>query len=355
MMNDLSVNRVWALASLCFFATACAETSFSSGTTRRGRKPPLVKDGQPPQSVNTGLGQSADAAANTLPQPHAADTGQAAPGGDIDIGENADLYQKMFVGTSLKAQRAVDVVFAVDTSGSMGDEKATLEATMAKFFVTFETEAKTLDYHVYLIGENFVFPGVSTKITKIDESVSSNDALLVLQRFFSGTIATPVTLRPEALKEVVVITDDNATGYRGAAFKNYVLGNPILNGKTKLNGFVGLPTSQESATCQLADVGEDYIALSMDPDLGGLVQDLCIQDWEKLLKNLAQRIIQRVPRATFELQPPADPTRPVTIKVDGVLVGPEIVKYEPQWKSIVFALGKEPNDGAAIEVTYQPL
>lgn len=356
MMNSLQVRSIWLLASVSCLSLGCQETEFTSGSTGSVNSVTVASVGTQ-TVVSTATEFQNDNVIGIPPQAKSNhDSGLAHAGPESDLNEGGDeAITQEFRGTAITDKRVVDVVFAVDTSGSMSEEKQTLEMNMAKFMETLATQAKLLDFRVFFIGQNFVFPAGNEKITKIDYAVGSRDALLILQSFFAGVIPTPVALRPEALKEIVVVTDDNAQGDGGAAFKNFINTNPLLAGKTRLNGFVGLPTSIQSATCQLANFGQDYITLSMDPELGGLVQDICLPDWSKLLKNLADRIILSVPSAIFTLEQAADPNQKIIIAVDGKEVEKGTAKYDPEFNSIVFAPGHEPPAGAVVSVTFTPL
>jgi hypothetical protein len=270
--------------------------------------------------------------------------------------QGMESIREVFVGEVATVNRVVDIIFAMDTSGSMDQEKANLEANMSTFIQTFETGAKAVDYKVFMIGAGFKFPTGSEDIITVNQKVESNDALAILQRFFEGTIPSPSPLRDEAIKQIVVITDDDAIGVTSTMFKDYIQANPSLKDKTSVNGFVGLPTSAQGqgTGCALAAIGNEYITLGTDPEVGGLIQDLCVQDWGDLLKDLANKIIKQTSKGSFPLEAPADSSQEVVVSVDGAVLSAEQVTYDPDQNVILFTPGNEPPEGAEIVVIYVP-
>ena len=88
----------------------------------------------------------------------------------------------------------VDVLFLMDTSGSMIEEKDAVETQLQEFISKFD---ESLDYHVYVVGSEIGYPGLfgtfytpfdiqlgelanSDRVTKINEPVDSFNALQVL-------------------------------------------------------------------------------------------------------------------------------------------------------------------------------
>lgn len=352
--------RIWTLIAVLFFAAACGSTSFSGSSGNKG-KDSDGKSGKNGDSSadngkgkNGGKGDGDTGLANSTDS--ASDSANGGPGSASDSGNSTEVLsdgsiRQTFRGESTKLSRSVDVVFAMDTSGSMSDEKASLQTNMAQFITKFETDAKTVDYRIYMIGENFVFPGGGDKIVKIQQPVNSHDALIVMQNFITGTIPSPMPLRSDSLKQIVVVTDDESE-VTSATFKTFIQSTAILQGKTKFNGFVGLPTSVESATCSLAGIGQQYITLGSDPEVGGLIQDICIADWSKLLKDLASSIITDVTRGSFKLDYPADVGSELVVKVNGSTVSPDVASYDAVLQSVIFKKGSEPPVGAEVMINY---
>lgn len=358
------LDRLWALPGLGILSlcVACTSTSFSGSSGKAPVKAKVedesedasasedeveVEAAEVPGDENSGVPAAADVD-TPLPADDPSIVLETPPGGES--------IREVFVGEVAIVNRVVDIIFAMDTSGSMDQEKVNLEANMSKFIQTFETGAKSVDYKVFMIGAGFNFPTGSEDVIRVDQRVGSNDALAILQRFFDGTIPSPSPLRADAIKQIVVITDDNAKSVTGATFKSYIEGNPLLKDKTSVNGFVGLPTSVQGqgTGCNLAAVGDEYITLGTDPEVGGLIQDLCVQDWGRLLKDLADKIIKQTSKGSFPLEQPADSSQDLVVSVDGAILGAEQVTYDPDRNMIVFTPGNEPAEGAEVVVIYTP-
>ena len=258
-----------------------------------------------------------------------------------------------FSAASSSVKLPVDIVFAMDTSGSMDDEKNLLQTHMATFVAEFQKQASGLDFQIFFIGVDFTFPNTGTGLNLVPLEVSSHDALAVFMDFFRGGGGGKV-VRSESIKQLVVVTDDEAED-SAATFKNFVNATPTLRGKTRFNGIIGLPTSKPNAQCTVESVGQQYISLASDPDLKGLIQDLCVQDWGSLLKSLANNIItQSKTNAAFRLDRAADISKPIIVEVNGSKIRPDVAAYNEQQQSIIFLPGKEPNAGAQVTVTYYP-
>lgn len=357
-------DRLWALPGLGVLSlcVACTSTSFSGSSGKAPVKAKVEDKSQDASASEDEVEVEAEEgpAEETPEVPVVADVNTPLPADVPGVVEEPpqgeESIREVFVGEVAFVNRMVDIIFAMDTSGSMDQEKVNLEANMSKFIQTFETGAKGVDYKVFMIGAGFNFPTGSEDVIRIDRKVDSNDALAILQGFFAGTISSPSPLRESAIKQIVVITDDDAKGVTSAAFKDYIQSNPILKDKTSVNGFVGLPTSAQGqgAGCNLAAVGDEYITLGADPEVGGLIQDLCVQDWGRLLKDLADKIIKQTSKGSFPLEMPADPSQELVVSVDGAILGAEQVTYDPDQNMILFTPGNEPPEGAEIVVIYKP-
>jgi hypothetical protein len=358
-------DRLWALPGLgaLSLCVACTSTSFSGSSSRAPVKPKVEDESEDAlASEDETKDEPAEAPGGGTPEaPTGADVDAPLPPSNDpsffdEPPQGMESIREVFVGEVATVNRVVDIIFAMDTSGSMDQEKANLEANMSTFIQTFETGAKAVDYKVFMIGAGFKFPTGSEDIITVNQKVESNDALAILQRFFEGTIPSPSPLRDEAIKQIVVITDDDAIGVTSTMFKDYIQANPSLKDKTSVNGFVGLPTSAQGqgTGCALAAIGNEYITLGTDPEVGGLIQDLCVQDWGDLLKDLANKIIKQTSKGSFPLEAPADSSQEVVVSVDGAVLSAEQVTYDPDQNVILFTPGNEPPEGAEIVVIYVP-
>lgn len=366
MIRGLDLLRSSPGLLVALVSVACTSATF----TGAGRKVPS-KPGLHDKSENATPGEAPAAPGQTTPspgvQPDVATGGAADTAADVseeqnDAGTEADVKETndktitvSFLGESTATPALVDIVFAMDSSGSMSEEKRNLEANMSQFIATFTSEAKDVDFQIYMIGEDFEFPQESDRIIKVDHEIDSHDVLKELLRFFDGKLKNSRPLRVNALKEIVVITDDDAWGVLSQDFKAYVERSATLKDKTSFNGFVGLSQGEKSDTCDIDHAGAEYMKLAADPRLGGLMLDLCEQDWSRLLKQLASKIIKPTPKAAFRLERPADPSKEVVVTVDGDAYDERHVTYDSTTNTITFKPDYVPADGAEITVTYTPL
>lgn len=353
-MNLLFIKSpIFSAVYLASVMIACAESRFAS-ETGKVNKP----SSSPSEQIQSQDPDDATTANETKPKKSKQGSANSEADSDRGVPNAADInslpdgrVQERFQGESASSSRPVDIIFAVDTSGSMDDEKASLESNMARFIGKFTADAANLDYQIFMIGEDFRFPSASNRIRQIPLEVDSNNALAVLDDVLQNGSAHGI--RSDSLKQIVVVTDDNAEDVTSSEFKDFLQTTPSTNGKTKINGFVGLPTSRETASCELASVGHEYIKLGQDPELGGLIQDLCIQDWSQLLQNLAANIIvQASRRQIFALNAAADISKAIEVQVDGQNVSSDAFSYDPIGQAIIFNAQQAPKNEATVIVTY---
>ena len=184
---------------------------------------------------------------------------------------------------------AIDLVMAVDTSGSMKGEKELLEANLAGFIA--DVKASNLkDFRFFVIGEDFTFDISLLKDLKvISEKVGSNDALSVLSEFFEETL--PLIDSPpveDTHLEIVVITDDDGKG-KGNTAEDFMV--PAGYKKMRFNGIIGLVKGKDpfNPDCDIKRPGLEYLDLAMQTD--GLAMNLCDSDWKTLLRDLKDNIV----------------------------------------------------------------
>lgn len=335
---------------LVFFGAACSSSEFaSSASTNKKKSQSQGKDtGDPNDSNNPdfvdldGDGINDNLANN--------DT-------DAQSGMNPDgTLTEKFVGSLTKLEGGSDIVFAVDTSGSMKTEKTMLEQNMTAFLNKFSQENAKLDYQVYLIGEGFQFPqNLGDKFIPVPRKVNSNDALEILQGFFNGTIAQPKPVRLDTKKQIVVVTDDDARRVTSPAFKTFVDATPALKDKTSMNGFVILPDSKLNSWCTKAAVGSEYITLAADAATKGTIYDLCTTDWGVLLKGLAEKILREAPKERFALNSVPEKSSEISVLVNGKDVDPSDWSYDKKANTIAFTAETVPEEGDSVAVTFRPI
>lgn len=336
MQKTLKLTLITSLTLLTLQLSACNDSGFTS-SSGSSRSPAT-------SATNTSKATDDDPTTEEHPQERL-ETG-------VDSLENGRIQQAFQAASSTHAQ-IVDVVFAVDTSASMGEEKANLEKNMSGFLTILEQEAPSADFQIFMIGEDFRFPDDAQKITKVEERVDSHNALMLLRDFFNDDLVLTKKPRAEAMKQMVVISDDNARDVTAPLFLDFMDKSPMFAAGAAFNGFVGLDSSVQNAQCSLMEVGKEYLTIAADQKFGGMIQDLCSQDWNKLLKNLAKKIASEVRSRFFKLDFPANPAQPIIITVDGIQVDSATAQYDAALQAVIFAPGKEPTAGAKILVSYK--
>ena len=251
-------------------------------------------------------------------------------------------------GSSGKA----DIIFLLDTSDSMKDEKAKLETNMAAFLKELAGEYKTVDFQIVMIGQDFVFPQeIAGKEEIIVQQVESHDALAVLQGFLLKPSLSKIHLRADAVKEVIVVSDDNAS-MNPRDFEAWAQKNLTAIGKIRINGIVGTDESHQSALCQIAAPGTTYKRLEESQLVGGLVQDICSPDWGPLLAGLARRILTNNSKTEFVLSKPLRQGGQIVVVINGQNIDPEHLTMDYARNAIILDGSIITKPGDKVKVTY---
>jgi hypothetical protein len=290
---------------------------------------------------------------------------------------SAGVLTENFPLSSVSQSQPIDIIFVVDTSRSMMEEKSFLEQKMS-FFVQNLTANTAADYKIYMIGENFNFPATFdyNRFQVINRYVGSHDALTALSEFLNNSLGTMSFQRQNAVKHAVIISDDNAgsgssgnfggifgsigNSSNGSAmsamdFKNRI-GLVTQPGKLHIHGFVGLNPGQNNSWCNIEGVGSEYIQLANDPMFKGQIQDLCNSNWDSLLGNLASNIIQLNTPTSHTFMQPLDSTRPLTVSVNGLPVPPSayLINYATNSLLVNNPQSFPPNSNVMVEYYPRP-
>lgn len=243
----------------------------------------------------------------------------------------------------------VDIIFAIDTSGSMSDEKNFVQQNMNIF--SQQIFLANIDYHVVMVAESSPEgPCVNVPLgsgqcpndskpptyVHIVDGVGSTNALA---RILATQPQWGPSIRPNSVKHLVVVSDDESdmdAATFDAAFKaldpsytDYFFHAIVaFEAPNELECFGGadcclsfIPLSEE--------VGQVYLDLVQLT--GGVAGDLCDQQFGPVFTEIAQSVQTTVPLACeWEIPPPPegetfDPTKVnVEIEIDGV---PESIYY----------------------------
>jgi len=302
MRHSLSLSTLASLGvlALALAAGACG----SSSEDRRFEDDPT----SPP--LTTGSGEGTSGGGGTL--------GSSGGGtGDSGVGGQACAAE------SVSARRAeVDIIVVIDTSGSMGEETAQVQANINTF--ASKIGASGLDYTVVMIAETpdpppFPLPipipviGICVppplgaakcgahnppKFHHINEGVASTDSL---QKILDKYPTYAPWLRPSAYKVFIEVTDDNSSLAYNTFDTQLLAKSPAQFGSATsrryiFNSICGWKKGTailSSSTCSTAEnPGAQYQQLSKLT--GGVVDSVCETDYSSVFDNIAKGLVTRL-------------------------------------------------------------
>ena len=209
----------------------------------------------------------------------------------------------------------VDIIFAIDTSGSMSDEKNFVQQNMNMF--STQIFLANIDHHVVMIAEESPdgpcinvplgsgacpFDSNPPDYVHVFETVNSSDALIkIIQTHPQWQNA----IRPNSIKHLVVVSDDDSS-MDAATFdqmfkaldpdySDYFFHAIVASVAPDPLDCVLDPTCCLSLIPLSADVGTVYIQLQQMT--GGVFGDLCDQQFGPVFNQIAQSVQQTVPLA----------------------------------------------------------
>ncbi len=293
------------------------------------------------------------------------------PTGGIS-GDPGEGSQRFVVGSPDGATKKMDIVFVVDTSSSMTQELTNLEGVLADFLGRFINSQTNVDWQLFLIvGKNdndIQFPvGVTThpKVEHLDPNtdhpnylrgVDSHNGLGIGLDFLSGYFdPKKISLRPDAVKEMVFVTDDDANtsdprGVVAATFDRYLKDHPPI-GQVIVNGILGIPGV--SIDCGIANFGDEYISLAQMPSYSGSLYNLCSPDWNDLFQKLATSILDRSLIRRFVLTQMPEGATITRVLVGNRELSPADYHFEASSKTVFIGADYPLRVGDLVEVFFQ--
>ncbi len=295
----------------------------------------------------------------------------AAASGDAQGGiANAEVVDSFKIAQQSEAA-SVDVVILFDTSGSMsgdGQEQERLEAQLPTFLKQLQENLTANDYQVYLVGNMNYQPASSEKIFKIHPSqnirmkVGSHDALRVFSDFLdyqNGDKFPFPKLRADGILELIIFSDDNATARAmpdrltdPREFFQQTVKTHHYENRIRLHGAVGLASSQKNAWCDISQTGDVYIELAKST--GGLIQDLCSEDWSQLMQDFGSEIIKKSQGYSYKLSKAvmADAINKMIVSIDGQDLKPSCYSYRAEKNLLSVKPECIRPDSAEIKIAY---
>lgn len=337
--DDLGMRKVYALAailvapSLVFAACSSGESNNpsassasqggsaaqGSGASGTGTGGAGAATGQT-SSATTGSGGSSS---NT----GGASTGGAGTGGDVpdatpdvsftydagpgDGAVNADSACAAEVVAAKK--QPIDIIWAIDTSGSMTAEIIQVKANINTQFADI-LGASGLDYQVIMLADRgtgslqvCVAPplggfncGANPPLFQaVDQTVASNNSLsLILSTYDSANLALnwQQYLRYDAAKVFIEVTDDNSS-LSGASFDTQLLAKPpagmfgtAADRNYVFHSIIGVSAGNPAVKCATAvNIGSQYQVVSNLT--GGQMFPVCSADYSPIFSAIANGIV----------------------------------------------------------------
>lgn len=229
------------------------------------------------------------------------------PGGDGGMGCVAEVF------TAEQAFVPVDIIWIVDSSGSMENEAMRVQENLNAF--SSAMDAVDLDYRVVMITtSSFVSVppplGTGPRYRLLDRGVDSHESLQALLDEFPryGDF-----LRAAATTHFVVVTDDESDlepdtflgrmrDLLGKTFVFHAIASErVAPGFTNPTG--ACVTSTGFPPEGAANPGDRYYQLARDT--GGLTFSICTSDWSSLFRDLTTVVAVPTPLpCSYEIPPP---------------------------------------------------
>ena len=273
------------------------------------------------------------------------------PDSTVDsAGEDAspDIDDNSCGSVTVEAQsipRPIDMIWVIDTSGSMDEEVALVELGLIALASYVETSG--LDLRVIMLADATTVcppvpltdgacpPGESAIYIPSNTTVGSFDALVKLIENFSGGTQYSRFLRPDAVRHIIVVSDDESDDMTADAFLRQAATLPAPGLLTDMY-FHSIVSETEEEDCFLficetvgcsgrygdaESRGDQYLRLS---DItGGVVNSICEDDWAPIFDAISERVVEtsQLPCA-YEM--PETPTEGDTIAFETIEVQYEV-------------------------------
>jgi hypothetical protein len=184
---------------------------------------------------------------------------------------------------------AADVLVVVDSSGSMDEEVAAVQASLNDFAAGIQNAA--VDLHLILIGTEICIPAplgsgmcpddeTLPLFRHVQETISSNDALSKIISTYSQWSGS---LRNHARTFLIVVSDDDSDMSAATFQTQFIALNPTFSNYV-FHGMV-----QGAPACG-GVTGEVYLDLIAMTD--GLLSNLCVEPIDMGLIRIADAIIE---------------------------------------------------------------
>lgn len=224
-----------------------------------------------------------------------------------DEGGNGSIECETLVDEAELGPRTQDIIFAVDTSGSMIQEAGFVQQQMNSFSI--QIEAANVDARIVLLAEYpfLIGPGVCIdpplgsggcpnqdsnppKFLHVpDSDIASSNALSRLVELYPGY--GPL-LRPDSLTHVVVVSDDNSA-LPAADFTSQFSGLAEQLDNFVFHAIVSTldPDGPACGSCCALGASQGTVYQELVAQTGGVEGNLCDQEFQPVFAAVAQQVI----------------------------------------------------------------
>jgi hypothetical protein len=231
-------------------------------------------------------------------------------GVDANVGDNPDDPSCVASAvTATVSTRPTDILWVIDNSGSMDEEEQRVQDNMNSFVNSIANSG--VDYRVIVITDasHITVPpplGGSAQFLGVNQFIDSNNAL---QRMVELYPMYQSFLRPDSVKHVIAVTDDESD-WSKSTYESQLgaLTAPGFGTGWRFHAVVAEdpPFNFQSHCFALAAaVGTTYIQLQQAH--GGEFFSLCDTNWDPLFPMLAESVVagSSLP-CTFDIPAPPD-------------------------------------------------
>jgi hypothetical protein len=283
------------------------------------------------------------------------------------------------VDVQRQSDAIVDILWVVDDSGSMTNQRQTLSNNFSRFLD--ELLALQVRFQMGVISTNYNDRGTLRGTTKIITNATPNPRQVFLQnttfppsrarleqglRMLELALTEPNRsganaglLRPNAALAVIVVTDEDDSSYGDPAYYARFLrslkgpGNENLSSLSIIGGTTPdgcFPPGEEIYFGGLAEPSFRYSSVATKT--GGIIGSICEGSFEETLLKIATAL--NTLRRVFPLSLKPDPTT-ITVLVNGSPVPRDVVngwQYRSETQSITFLGNYVPPPGAILRFEY---
>lgn len=213
-------------------------------------------------------------------------------------------------------------------------------------------EVRSKDHTYMILDDNFSLFQNGEQTTIVNTPVDSNNLLHVLQEFLSGVKIVDPAPRSAAVKNIVIITDQDISEAQVAAFQNYLIENREPS-EIYLHTISARADSQASSWCQFVAIGTQVNLMKKQLQLSGLELDICHNNWYELFQRIGQKMA--FDWSIAELKLPESliiNDQSVYLKVDGITLPRQLYWYHQENHAMRMKITDVPSSVSLIEVGY---